>query len=470
MSQSTWVSEFEVYARDIAEENQIPGMAVAVAQNGDVIYEAGFGYRNVEQALPATAETVFGLASVSKSFTALAIMQLDDAGTLSVDDPIIQWLPEFRLRRPTYEQDITIHHLLTNTSGLTGLAYGYVMTEFMRKDPDRQKIFTSLSPEVLTTMPVVRTYQALLELIAELDFELLGPPGKCMSYAAVGYSLLACIVERASGKPFASYLQEHVLEPVGMTRTTVDEERARLPTVTQLYLRDKERTFASPTWPDRGQIYGSGGLVSTVQDLIRYLEVYRNKGWANRQRIVSAAAIEKMTTPHAEVLAIPGIFYGYGLFVRPDYHGATLVSHRGGLKGVTADVHVVLEKDITVTTLCNLSGMPAFLVSLAAINALMGLPLDTPLAHDPPEYELNPQQLARFVGRYGWEKGFSGPVTRFYMQDDVLYRELRGQSIAAKPYAKDGVVVAGERVRFLMNDAGDVWAAASQTRIEQKLV
>ncbi len=100
----------------------------------------------------------------------------------------------------------------------------------------------------------------------------------------------------------------------------------------------------------------------------------------------------------------------------------------------------------------------------------MGLPLDTPLADDPPEYEVNPQQLARFVGTYGWEKGLSPPVTRFYMQDDVLYRELRGQSIAARPYAEDGVIVAGELVRFLMNAAGDVWAAASEIRIEQKLV
>ena len=468
MSQPVWIPEFEAYARNIVAKNQIPGMSVAVAEYGDVVYEAGFGYRDVEHSLAATPDTVFGLASVSKSFTALAIMQLDDAGTLSVEDPITKWLPEFSIRRPKYQQDITIHHLLTNTSGLH-VAYTYVMCEFMRKDPDWQKVFTSLSREVFNTTPVVRTYEALLKLIAELDFELIGPPGKFMSYAAEGYALLACIVERASGTPFASYLKEHVFEPLGMTRTTVDEERARLPNVTQLYVRDNEHTVASPTWPDRGQIYGSAGLISTVQDLIRYLDVYRNESGADGCRIVSAAAIKQMTTPHAEVLGIPGAFYGYGLSVRPRYHGATLVSHRGGLKGVTADVQAVLEKGITVATLCNLSGMPAFSVSQGAINAAMGLPLDTPLVHDPPEYELSPTQLARFVGTYGWEKCLAPPVTHYYLKDDVLYREFAGQSTAAKPYAEDGVVVAGERIRFLMDPAGDVWAAASGEHIRQKI-
>ncbi|MCZ6659422.1 MAG: hypothetical protein O7C67_19220 [Gammaproteobacteria bacterium] len=137
--------------------------------------------------------------------------------------------------------------------------------------------------------------------------------------------------------------------------------------------------------------------------------------------------------------------------------------------GRTAAIHLVVENDITVTTLCNLSGMPAFLVSLGAINALMGLPLDAPLADEPPEYELDPQQLARFVGRYGWENGFSEPVTRFYMADDILYREFRGLSVAASPYAEDGVVVAVERIRFLMDAAGDVWAAASGEFIRQKI-
>ena len=469
MSQPTWVPEFERYARNIGTKNEIPGMAVAVAQSGEVIYEGGFGLSDVEHALPATPDTVFGIGSVSKSFTALAVMQLDDAGTLSVDDPIIKWLPEFRLRNPKYEQPITIHHLLSNTSGLPGQPYGYVMVEFMRVDPDRQKIFRSLSPEVLATMPVVRTYAALLDLIAELDFELLGPPGKFMCYAAAGFSLLACIVERASGESFSSYLRQHVFDPLGMTRTAVDCERSRLPSVTQLYLRDEGRTFASPTWPDRGEIYGSGGLVSTVRDLIRYLEVYRNKGWTNGQRIASETAIEKMTAPHAEVLGIPGTYYGYGLFVRPDHYGATLVSHGGGLKGVSADIHV-RENDITVTTLCNLSGMPAFQVSMAAIYGFMGLPLDTPLAQDPPEFALSPQRLAHFVGTYGQAKGFAAPVTRFYIQDDVLHRALGNQSgVVAKPYAEDGVIVAGERIRFLMDAAGDVWAAASGEWIEPKI-
>lgn len=469
MSHTSWVPEFEAYAGDVAATHEIPGVAVAVAQHGEVIYAGGSGYRDAAPALPATPDTVFGIGSVTKSFTALAVMQLADAGKLSVADPVVRWLPEFKLPRPEHQHAITVHHFLTHSSGLPPEpALLHARAASLRKDPDLERIRGVELPPDFASMRLISTYEELMELMAAKDFDLLGPPGRFFSYSNEGYALLQGIVERASGRPFMSYLREHILDPLAMTHTgTQAEMLARSPTVTQLYARraegDKDVVFASPTWHDIGQIFGNGGLASTVQDLVRYLEVYRNQGTVDGVRILSPAGTAKMTAPH---IAVPtGGFYGYGLRVHPEYHGVSLVEHGGGNKGIAAHICVARDKGITAAALTNLTGAPAVKVTLGAINALMGLPLDTPLEAFP-EYDADPQHLARFVGTYQAER----TTARFYLQDGVLYREMQGRSLAARPYAEDAVVVAPDMpVRFLTNADGAVWAASFGLRIYRKV-
>src|SRR4051794_36114872 len=121
MSQPGWAERYERFAMDLIEQSGIPGAAVALAQDGRLVYEHGFGYRDAGRSLPVTPDTRFGLGSVTKSFPCLAIMQLAEAGTLSVDDPVIRWLPEFRLPGPTGADKAartTIHHFMTHSSGL----------------------------------------------------------------------------------------------------------------------------------------------------------------------------------------------------------------------------------------------------------------------------------------------------------------------------------------------------------------
>ncbi len=446
MPEAPWLPQFEAYARDVAESNQVPGMAVAVAQHGEVVYQAGFGYRDVQQALPATPDTVFPIASVTKTFTGLAIMQLEEAGRLSVHDPIVKWLPEFKLSDPKYQREITIRHLLTHSSGLPEFANAHIWWGWAY-------------PGVLQSgARAITTYEEVTELMTEKKVDLLAPPGRFFCYSNEGYALLAWIVERASGKNYVSHLREHIWEPLGMTRTaSLTEALAEVPGVSQFYGRrredDKEVVFASPL--HYGQIFGCDGLASTVRDLVRYFEVYRNKGLVDGQRIVSPAAIEKMMMP--QVQSPSGLAYGYGMMLRLDYHGVTLAFHGGGSG---AHVSLAVEKQTTVAVLSNL-GHPAIRVSLGAINAVLGLPLDTWL-FEFPEYELTPEQLARFVGTYGTPH--SGPYweLRFYLQDGVLYMESEGQSVATRPYAEDAVV-SGEDprqgLRFLMDSDGAVWAA-----------
>src|SRR5690625_2957109 len=115
------MSTFEHQAKQLIEKEQIPGVSLALNEDGTRIYEQGFGYRHVENQLPVTPDTVFGIASMSKSFTCVAIMQLQEAGKLTVHDPVIKHLPNFRLPYPSYAEQITIHHLMTHTSGIPPL-------------------------------------------------------------------------------------------------------------------------------------------------------------------------------------------------------------------------------------------------------------------------------------------------------------------------------------------------------------
>ena len=459
-----WLADFEAFAQDLVTTNRIPGLTLSIAQHGRVLYEMAFGYRDVERGIAATLETVFGLGSVSKSFTAVAIMQLQDAGKLSVADPVVEWLPELGGSRFADWQGMTLHHLLSHSSGLpSDFAFLNMHTSYLLKEPDLQRLGWQLNP---STMRAIDTYEELLEFLSESDFELLAPPGRVFSYSNEGYALLEGIIERASGRGFLPCLREHIWEPLDMTRTASNTEAlARLSNLTQIYARtfvngDWSPVFHSPAWMEGGQIYGFGGLASNVRDLTKYLQVFANEGQANGQRILSASAVTEMTKPHVKMHS-GGRFYGYGFFVRPNYHGQELWSHGGGGKGISAQIAVVPQTGITVAALANLESMPTWPLSRGAVNALGGLPLDTE-SEGRVAIDIDPRTLERFEGTY------ENPLyhIRFYLRDGIPY--LQGssrQERPATPFAVDGVMFpSGRPVRFLTDDQGAVWAVGFSNR------
>ena len=182
MAERGWERRFEQYAADLIGKSGIPGAAVALAHNGDVLYERGFGHRDAARKLPVTPNTRFGLGSVTKSFPALAIMQLAEAGTLSVDDPVTTWLPEFRLPHPDdarYTPAITIHHFLTHASGLPpepALLHARAGSIAADPDLDRMSPRPMGVPADITSWERVQTYEGLMALMARQSFRVLGPP------------------------------------------------------------------------------------------------------------------------------------------------------------------------------------------------------------------------------------------------------------------------------------------------------
>jgi CubicO group peptidase (beta-lactamase class C family) len=384
----------------LMKTHRIPGLSLGIAQNGTPLVSRGYGFRDRKSMLPATPRTIYGIASITKSFTALCILQLEEAGRLRVTDRVIRHLPEFRTSDPRSTRRITLHHLLSHTSGLPALPTAtYAMLRILRRDYpiDVRKLRRfGLDPH----HPPLDSYEQLLDFLATARYRMLGPPGRYFSYANEAFGLLGAIVERLSGRTYESYLEEEILRPAGLVHSTCDPGiMFRSPEVTTLYesrqTGGRTRIRSSQEWIEDACLRPAGGLRSNVEDLLRYLEIFRTGGCVGRERIVARSSVKKMLRPVIAIL--PGHYYGYGLALKPDHHGYLVAYHGGGSKGVGAEITVVPEKGITAVELSNLGGASSFKAAYAGINPLLGAPMDEDFFLPPPRREI-PRSLREYSG------------------------------------------------------------------------
>lgn len=471
MRDDGWTRQFEDFAQETIGQSGIPGAAVALARDGAVVYERGFGHRDARNALPVTPDTRFGLGSVTKSFPALAIMQLQEAGTLSVHDPVVRWLPAFRLPRPEDADrtvQITIHHLMTHASGLPpepALLHARAASICADPDLDRMHPIPMGVTASIRTIEQITTYDDLLGLMARQNFRTLAAPGSIINYSNEGYVLLAAIVERASGQPFPVYLQAHVLDPLGMSRTGLYTRmtRPREPEVIPFAVDARGGTravFPSPAWWDQGTMYGNGGLKSTTQDLLRYLEIYRTGGVSHGTRLLSEEGIAAMTTPHQPIPTGGG--YGYGLRIFDVPRIGRSVEHGGGNKGVATQVVVIPERGLAAVALTNLANAPAAKLAYGLVNAATGQAPETPW-RTYPEHTVDRRALWKYVGTYDGQPGLTVRVAE---RGGDLYVAMADTLQPARPYAPDCFLLpeTDEAIRFLTNEDGAVWALSNGLR------
>lgn len=321
MNSQEWIASYEEFVRETMMERKVPGAAIGVAKDGQLVYAKGFGYRDAEQGQVATVDTLFGIASITKSFTAIAIMQLQEAGKLTVADPVSRFLPEFHVKTGSGTEAITIHNFLTHSSGLPPL---------------------SCVDEALKLG--MNTYEEMMTYMAQLEFPILGAPGTEFSYSNDCYTLLGAIVERASGKPYSTYVKEHILQPAGMQHSCFS--------LAELHgYEDRTPLFETPTFQS------SGGLKSTLTDMMRYTELFRTKGLIGKERILRTESVQQMTTPYFR--CEHNQYYGYGIAITPNFYGAVMLGHSGSEKGIQAYMSIIPENGLAAVALTNLSGSPA---------------------------------------------------------------------------------------------------------------
>ncbi len=440
MANHDWKSLGDEIGRTM-ERHHIPGAAIAVAQRGQVIYEGAFGLRNLDTGDVVTPDTVFGIASVSKSVTAMAIMQLQDQGRLCVESPVTRYLPEFKIRGLQDMSAVRLHHLLSHSTGLPPFK--------------RHQEYNVLSQHI--------------EYIATADYELLGKPGQYFSYCNDSFLVLGAVIERLMDRPFTDHMRESVFRQIGMARTTYwTEDFARLGDVTELYQYDqKAGKHDKQEWPDLGNHRVSGGIRCSVRDLVRYASVYTTDGVLDGRRIISEHSIWRMRQPVVE--AGRNTYYGYAMQICPGYEGVTLVSHGGSLPGVAAHFGYVPEEGIAAAVLTNASGAPSKALWLMAVNAALGLPVAQKLPPEP-YWEAPPGYVEKYYGTYA---SAESAKIRVFGDGPKVLAEAAGEMYELRPSGPRSLVyeaLGQETVLiFFVREDGQVWAVRAGSRMLRKV-
>lgn len=310
------VAQIESLFRDYSQVNA-PGVGVMVIREGKPIFAKGFGLADLQHKTPCTTNTNFRLASVTKQFTAMAVMMLVEKKKLLLDERLTNFFQEF----PDYGKQISVRHLLTHTSGLLD--------------------YEDLIPQG-TTIPVLD--QDVLRLLLKQD-KTYFPPGTQYRYSNSGYALLALIIEVRSGEKFAGFLKENIFEPLKMTNTLAYEEGYGA-----IANRAYGHTHRTNGWQRTDQsltssVLGDGGVYSSLADLFKWDQaLYKSK-------LVSEPMLRVAFSP-ATPTDKPGRSYGFGWYLG-EYRGLKETWHSGDTIGFRARIARFPEKKFTVIILTN---------------------------------------------------------------------------------------------------------------------
>lgn len=337
--------------RDVLADDGIPGMSVAVVTPEETVWVDGFGSRDLAENLPATPETVYGVGSVTKSFAALAVLQLRDRGALALDDAVDDYAG-VDLRNDG--DPVTIQDLLTHSSGLPSLG---------------------VSEALIARQAGIG--EAGVPLGDRDDFHAhvagaageFAPRGDRFMYCNTGYMLLGEVVEAVSGTPFADYVEAEILDPLGMDRSTFDGDtfEATDDRMTPYYLDDGPEATDLPV---RELSQAPGGLLAPVTDLARYVRMQLRGGSLDGREVVAADSLAEAHAGHVETDTGP---YGYG-WGHADRFGETVVGHSGSIGVASAYVGFVEGGDLGVAVAANASpDYPLAAVGHGVLAAVRGL-------------------------------------------------------------------------------------------------
>jgi CubicO group peptidase (beta-lactamase class C family) len=339
--------------------------AVLVAHAGHPVFRRAYGVANHELGVRNTPKTKFRLGSVTKQFTAAAILLLQERGQLKVTDPVGQHLPDW----PKAWADVTLHHLLTHTGGLPRLTPQTVADVGGLSRPAPPSRFRSL-----------RDLYSSGEELQPLDFK----PGEKFDYSNIGYMVLGLVIEKVSGKPYAEFMREEIFRLLGMADTGCEEPGQILKQRASGYTRI-DGTLAGASYVDTRIPSAAGAIYSTVDDLLRWDRVLAS------DRLLSASSRNKLFTP---VLAD----YAYGWWVPPSQFNRKVQWHRGNIAGFVAIIARYPEEELFIAVLSNVERTPV----RAIANELTALALDEPyeVPHERKEIKLAPATVEAYFGQY----------------------------------------------------------------------
>lgn len=394
--------------RNFVNDTPVPGMSIAVAIDGTIVWSEGFGYADLENRIPATPTTVYRIASISKPMTAAVAARMWRDGRLDLDAPIRDYLPEF----PEKEKGtITVRHLLGHQSGIRHYA------------DDLEKFSTV-------------HYGSLIDALSMFaDSPLQFAPGERMSYTTLGYTVLGAVMEKASGMKFADLMQKELFGPLGMRHTRPDEVSTLVPSRSGTYSYDSDLGVVNAPPTDHSYKIPGGGILSTAEDVAMFGAAIAEPG------VLDAATIAEMMKP-MKFNSGRETDYAMGWALDVDDEGRVQWNHGGNQPGARSFLLVYPEENVSVAILANINGVPLFRPEAAMIAEPFLELLDGPAAAEPSFDPTGTYEFTTLNGEPAPEGGASLEIRRKF---DGLSGLL---SFGAQRMDVYSVLVEGRRARL----------------------
>lgn len=409
---------------------ELPGVAVGVVADQELVWSQGFGFADIATERPMTGDTRFRMASHSKLFTATAIMQLREQGKIRLDDPVSMYLPWFEVKSADPDDPpITIEHLLTHSSGLPREAGAHWTT---REFPTREELRDLIPDRQAPFSPEVR-----------------------WKYSNLAYSIAGMVVEEVSGQSWADYLQTNIFDPLGMASSSVDQAVEGLATGYGIRTPDGPRETIG--FVDARGMAAATGLTSTVEDMARFVSAQFREGQRGDQRILSTASLREM---HRVRMLETNWTRGQGIgFSVRRVDGKLYVGHGGGYPGYTTNTTIQLDSKVGVIVLTNTNDSNPSQIAQQLMKTV-GAAVAEATKVVPDEVAWDPS-WERFAGLYR-ATGYPGRTSQVVLLNERLVIISPGGSNVDNPIrleplgagvfrytAPTGGGIVGEEVRFL---------------------
>ncbi|MDQ3997295.1 MAG: beta-lactamase family protein, partial [Gemmatimonadota bacterium] len=327
-------------------------MAVVVVRDTAPIYMKGFGYADLESRRPVTPRTVFYVASTTKSFTGLAAAMLDRQGKISLDAPLSRYLPGVRLQSPLNPDSISIRSLLTHTHGIAHGPVAYRLAYTGEYSGNAQ----------------------LARLLAEH-----GPArgGRAFEYGNIGYNTAAIAIDSTLGESWKQWLDRLLFTPLGMSSTTAYVSRIPRERLAMPYRVEPTGFARIPYGKTDANMQSAGGLVTTAEDMARWLEAHINGGRLDRRQVLPADAVAEahrvLATTQRNQRGLTVVGYGLGWNIAL-MGGDTVLTHGGGFAGFQTHMSFMPQHQIGVVAMINTNGPLADMVAMEIYKTLLGRP------------------------------------------------------------------------------------------------
>ena len=401
----TWEKDVDAYLKSEYPSDG-PGVSFLIAKDGKPIYQKAFGMANIELNVPMTTKNVIEIGSITKQFTAVAILMLEEQGKLNIKDDITKYIPDY----PTHNKKITIHQLLNHTSGI--------------------KSYTSMS----NFLSNARTDMTPLELIdvfknEPMDFE----PGEKFLYNNSGYILLGYIIEVVSGETYAEFLDNHIFKKLGMSNSYYGSMKKIIPNRASGYSPSGDgyvnADYLSLTLP-----YAAGSIMSTTDDLLKWQNALNNN------RLIKKESYEKAI--HGSTLNDGShIPYGYGLG-EDKVNGSPSIQHGGGIFGYTTMGIYLPDEKVFVSGLtnCDCKDISAVTSRIAAIA------IGKPYPDKKNAIKLSESEMKKWVGAYQFDENTIRHIT---FNDGQLYSQREGSTkMEIYPMSKTNFIFDGGMTQY----------------------